>query len=509
MIHQQAQAEESLAVNAMLARARFEEQEAHYGMMPAKLLLNHAPALLEGTMRLRRIFFLLFFLSIPQWLVAAQETPRILTNADIIKMANSGIGEQTIILTIRKSSTKFDTSPDALVQLKSVGVPDAVLDAMLNASPSTLPNSPTANASQQDCSQRLDRALASMGPPEKLAAVHAMRLMGTSVVTKPSGSATFQVERIVVLPSNIYISLQPTKGVGGMTVVTPEFNYLTSGKMTSSLPVTTLQELEYGHKLDLIYIAQHRDQYGCVLVGSGKFGNVDTSRLEIEGEGVKGQFEVDSTTGRLLRTTFQSNPPAQTVADSSDWRLVDGIYLPFKRHVVTSSATTDLTVSELQVNPTIDPAMFQPPAGVVATSVSLKVLQSESVPYTVETNGGISTACKISGSTNTSMTASTYGSTTYGTATSTPNLQMNCKSTDTTIRWTHVLNSMFVVGSDGNAYIIACDRAWAWSKCKPLRVGDTFLAKRGDKGFIVQSLSSKSKEQEATYSILQSRSLHE
>ena len=70
-----------------------------------------------------------------------------------------------------------------------------------------------------------------------------------------------------------------------------------------------------------------------------------------------------------------------------------------------------------------------------------------------------------------------------------------------------MLNAMFVEASDGNAYIIACDRAWRWSKCTPLNAGDTFLARRTDKGFLVQSLNGKVKEQEATYSILQSKSM--
>jgi hypothetical protein len=168
-----------------------------------------------------------------------------------------------------------------------------------------------------------------------------------------------------------------------------------------------------------------------------------------------------------------------------------------------------LTVNEYQVNPTTDAALFQPPGGQIAASVTLKVLQEESVPYTVQTNGGINTNCNINGSVNTTGTASTYGNTTYGTTTSTPNLQMNCRSSDTTIRWTHVLNAMFVQASDGNVYIIACDRAWRWSKCTPLRAGDTFLAKRSDKGFVVQSYNGKSKEQEATYAVLQSKSLHD
>jgi hypothetical protein len=67
------------------------------------------------------------------------------------------------------------------------------------------------------------------------------------------------------------------------------------------------------------------------------------------------------------------------------------------------------------------------------------------------------------------MNSSAYGNTTYDTATSTPNLQMNCKSSDNTIRWTHVLNAMFVEASDGNAYIIACDRAWVGQSANPKR----------------------------------------
>src|SRR6266581_2839884 len=151
---------------------------------------------------------------------------------------------------------------------------------------------------------------------------------------------------------------------------------------------------------------------------------------------------MDPATGRLLRTTYQSSNSGPIATDYSDWKLVDGVNVAFKRHVSGNNGTTDATLSEYLVNPTIDAAMFQPPAGQVSASVTLKVLQAESVPYTVQTNGGISTSCNISGSTSTSMTATTYGNTTYGNATRTPNLQMNCRTSDTTIRWTCVAESM-------------------------------------------------------------------
>jgi len=453
-------------------------------------------------MKLAKILFLIVAFVGSQQAMGAQDQPRVLTNADIINMAKSGIGDQIIILSIQRSATKFDTSPDALIQLKTAGVSDAVMGAMM-----TPFSNPAPNVAQQDCSTMLDKVLASVGTPERLAAIQSSKMTATSVMHRASGTTTSQVQRVADYAGRIHISIQLANGTISTVVVAPDFNYLVSGKMTTAVPASTLEDILNSFKLEPTYISKHRDDYSCALDGNEQIGNVNTLKLKISGQDVEGLFNADPATGRLLRTTYQ-NSLGSVIVDFSDWKLVEDISLPFKRRVVTSNATSEIAVNEFHLNPVVDVALFQPPAGQVAASVSLRVLQSESVPYTVETNGGISTACSISGSTSTSLTATTYGNTTYGNATSTPNLSMNCKSTDTTIRWKHVLNAMFVQASDGNAYIIACDRAWAWSKCKPLRAGDTFLAVRGDKGFVVQSYS-KSKEQEATYSVLQSKSLRQ
>jgi hypothetical protein len=430
----------------------------------------------------------------------SQEPQHVLTNSDIVNMSKSGIGDATIILTIQRSSTKFDASPDALIQLKSAGVSDAVLNAML-ASPGN-----SAQPSQQDCSQALDKLLSTFGTPDKIASLTASRYLSTSVSSNASGSKTNRLERVTIWSGSIRATLQPTAGEGTTVVVTPEFNYMIAGKMTTLIPAAILQDVQSSLRLDPIYIAKHRDEYSCVSAGTEQIGSVSTTKLKIGSSAVQGQFNQDTNTGRLVRITA-TNANGPTTTDLSDWRLVDGVYVPFRRHFVSSTATNDVTVSEYQINPSIDPSWFQPISGEVAASLTFKVLQSESVPYTVQTNGGISTACDISGSTDTTMTTSTYGNTTYGNATTTPNLRMNCRTSDNSIRWKHILNAMFVQGSDGNAYIIACDRAWAWSKCVPLRAGETFLAKRTNKGFEVQFSNAKGKEKEATYSILQSKAL--
>lgn len=140
--------------------------------------------------------------------------------------------------------------------------------------------------------------------------------------------------------------------------------------------------------------------------------------------------------------------------------------------------------------------------------LAIRVLQTESVPYSVQVSGGgVSTNCAINGSTYTTGSATSIGNYTYGNATSNTNLRMNCYSQDVPpSQWRHVLNTMLVVASNGNAYIIACDAAWRWSKCRGLVTGDTFRAKMTQKGLAVQYFANN-KPKEATYSVLQGKVL--
>ena len=54
-----------------------------------------------------------------------------LTNEQIIQMAAAKLPDDVIIATIRKSGSKFDLTPEALIKLKAAGVSDAVLRAMM------------------------------------------------------------------------------------------------------------------------------------------------------------------------------------------------------------------------------------------------------------------------------------------------------------------------------------------------------------------------------------------
>jgi hypothetical protein len=57
-----------------------------------------------------------------------------LTNQDVLDMVKAGLADEIIIAKINSSLTKFDTTPATLTSLKSLGVSDAVIMAMVRGS---------------------------------------------------------------------------------------------------------------------------------------------------------------------------------------------------------------------------------------------------------------------------------------------------------------------------------------------------------------------------------------
>lgn len=76
---------------------------------------------------------LLLTASAQEQAAAAEQTQAAapLTNRDVQEMVKSGLAQEIIVAKIKSSATNFDTSPAALQELKSAGVPDAIMLAMV------------------------------------------------------------------------------------------------------------------------------------------------------------------------------------------------------------------------------------------------------------------------------------------------------------------------------------------------------------------------------------------
>ncbi|HXC46786.1 MAG TPA: hypothetical protein VNU20_00745 [Candidatus Sulfotelmatobacter sp.] len=65
--------------------------------------------------------------------VTIAQTEKPLTNADVLTMTKQGFAPSLIVKAIQTSSTSFDVSAQALVELKNAGVDQSVMEAMLAA----------------------------------------------------------------------------------------------------------------------------------------------------------------------------------------------------------------------------------------------------------------------------------------------------------------------------------------------------------------------------------------
>ena len=77
----------------------------------------------------------------------AQTKPETLTNAKIVSLVKAGLSSTVILATIQNANTNFDTSTNAIIDLKQKGVSDDVIAAMINKSYKG-PPIPAANAPQ-------------------------------------------------------------------------------------------------------------------------------------------------------------------------------------------------------------------------------------------------------------------------------------------------------------------------------------------------------------------------
>src|SRR2546430_10262657 len=64
---------------------------------------------------------------------AFSQSNKPLTNDDVVQMVKGGFDESTTIAAIDSAATNFDTSVQALMALKTVGVSEKVISSMLAA----------------------------------------------------------------------------------------------------------------------------------------------------------------------------------------------------------------------------------------------------------------------------------------------------------------------------------------------------------------------------------------
>lgn len=206
----------------------------------------------------------------------------------------------------------------------------------------------------------LTTVVEALGGTKKVNSVRSLRQKATLLIITPAADISMATELIAVFPDRIWQKATAPKGETTATVSpTTAFTKGLMGDrdLSASEKAGFLAEL----KVEPLFVAQHLDdpKFAFAAAGSEKIGDIEARVLDVNADGVQVRWLVDPKTGRILRATNRRTQ----VVDFAEWKLVEGLSLPFKHTFVGGvQKGATLEIHEIEINPSVDPKLFEKPA---------------------------------------------------------------------------------------------------------------------------------------------------
>jgi zinc protease len=206
-----------------------------------------------------------------------------------------------------------------------------------------------------------------LGGAAKVGSVKSMRQKRTILAKTPQGDISMEAEEITAFPDQLWLKM--TTPMGEMTIViSPAVAFAKSPMGSQDLPSGQKEEGLKELKRNPLFVAQHAEdpKFVFAAAGSEKIGEVEAQILDVNADGAQVRWYVDPQTGHVLRTSAQTlamGGPVEQVTDYSGWKEVEGISLPFKwKTTQDGKEAGSQDVKEIQINPAVDPKLFEKPA---------------------------------------------------------------------------------------------------------------------------------------------------
>ena len=242
--------------------------------------------------------------------------------------------------------------------------PVTTIDITIPQPGAAAPNAAPA-ASNAEGKALIAKVIQAAGGMDKFGSIKAVRSKAT--MTLKAQGMSLQVEETEVLPDKMVQHLT-TPGGDVSVVISPQDSFMLTPVGNRPVPSSQRDDQLNGVRRNLWYVAQHVNdpQYAFVAQGTEKVGDIQARVLEVHGEGQQWRWYVDPQTGHILRGESQGaspSGPATRTVDSSEWKTVDGITLPYHQEVsINGQPTATVVISSYEINPTVDPKVFEKPA---------------------------------------------------------------------------------------------------------------------------------------------------
>jgi zinc protease len=293
----------------------------------------------------------------PDWLDKYEGEIKKVTVADVSRVATKYLHKNQLAVLVVGNTKEFDKPLSSLGSVKEVDI--------------TIPPPPAAkDEAKPSASNPEGRALAAkvaaaMGGLPKLKSIKAVHV---TIAESDSGGPPSPVEVTLAFPDSMHVEMQIPQGT--LTIVaSPNAGFMSVPGMGSrSMPPEQKTEMLSQLHHDFVYIAQHADDpaFTFSAAGTEKIGDVDAAILDIGGAVPPVRWYIDPKTGYILREKYKGmgqSGPFEGETEMSDWRTADGVTMPYlHKNKQNGQDTSSAEVKKIEINPQIDPKLFEKPA---------------------------------------------------------------------------------------------------------------------------------------------------
>jgi zinc protease len=284
------------------------------------------------------------------------------TPAEVNRVAAKYVHRDQLAVLVVGNAKQFDKPLSSLGPVKEIDI--------------TIPPPPGAKedeaekptASNEEGKALAARVVAAIGGEAKLAAIRTVKTKLTITQKTPQGDFPMQMETAIVFPDHLHAEMQ-TPGGAMNVVVTPEsaFMALPDGNL-QAFPDARKTEMLEQIKRDPIFIASHWKDSNMFFHAGGteKVGDTEARIVDVNAAGAAIRWFVDPQSGHILKETYRTlgqGGPVQGETDMDNWKPMSGLNLPLLRlNKQNGQQTSAVEYTALELNPAIDPKLFEKPA---------------------------------------------------------------------------------------------------------------------------------------------------
>jgi zinc protease len=284
------------------------------------------------------------------------------TAADVNRVAAKYVHRDQMAVLVVGNAKEFDKPLSSLGPVKEI-------DISIPPLPGTKEEeSAKPTASNDEGKALAAKVVAALGGEAKLSTIKSLRAKLTITQKTPQGDMPMAMETVSVFPDRLHAEMHPA----GMTmdvVVTPDSAFMSvPGQGMRDLPASQKEETLEQIKRDPIFIASHWKDPNMFFNAGGteKVGGTEARIVDVNAEGAAIRWFVDPKTGLILKETYKilsQQGPVQGETVMENWKPLGGLTLPTLRvNKQNGENSSRAEYTDLELNPTIDPKLFQRPA---------------------------------------------------------------------------------------------------------------------------------------------------